>query len=186
MTSSRLATLSQHMTVFTLLLIVGMLLLNAILWFYPGLGADDGLGIAFALSEVMISLYTITIEMFPWWQTLGAILLSCIPLLALASGLNHLRRLFQGYARGEYFSSTAAMHLGKVGRDVVLWVGASFVCTPRLSAWVTMFAPPGERFLTISFTTADFVALFLAACISVIARVLLLVSVIDSKNSTFV
>lgn len=186
MINNRLAQFSQRMAFFTLLLIFGMVVLNAAVWIYPILGFKDGLGVAFALSKVMLSQPTIKIEMLPWWQTLGAILLSSVPLLALAGGLYHLRNLFQGYARGEYFSSTSAMHLGKVGRGVVFWVGASFVCTPLLSAWVTMLAPPGERTLMISFTSADFVALFLAACISVIARILLQASEVNSENQTFV
>ncbi|MHC8346650.1 DUF2975 domain-containing protein [Pseudomonas sp. RT6P73] len=185
MTSNRLAQLSQRMAIFTLLIILGMLVLNTALWIFPALG-DSGLGMGFALSGMMLSQPTMTIETLVWWQTLGAILLSSVPLLALASGLNHLRNLFQGYARGEYFSGTAAMHLGKVGRGVVLWVTGSFVCTPLLSIWVTLLAPQGERSLMISFTSADFVALFLAACIGVIARILQQASEVNSENQTFV
>lgn len=186
MISNRLAQFSHRMAALTLLLIFGMLALNAAVWIYPILGFKDGLGTAFALSGVMLSQPTIKIEMLPWWQTLGAILLSSVPLLALANSLNHLRDLFLTYALGEYFSSTAAMHLGKVGHGVVFWVAASFVCTPLLSLWVTMLAPPGERALIISFTSADCVALFLAACISVIARILLQASELNSENQTFV
>lgn len=185
MTTNRLAQLSKRMAFFTLLLILGMLALNAALWIFPALGAN-GLGMDFALSGMMLSQPAMTIETLVWWQMLGAILLSSVPLLALASGLNHLRNLFQEYARGEYFSGPAAVHLGKVGRGVVLWVTSSFVCTPLLSIWLTLLAPPGERSLMISFTSADFVALFLAACIAVIARILLQASEVNSENQSFV
>lgn len=185
MTINRLVQLSQRMALFTLLLILSMLALNTALWIYPDLGAN-GLGMDFALSGMMLSQPTVPVETLTWWQTLGAILLSSVPLLALASGLNHLRNLFRGYARGEYFSGSAAAHLGKVGRGVVLWVASSFVCTPLLSIWLTMLAPPGERSLIISFTSADFVALFVAACITVIARILLQASEVNSENQAFV
>jgi len=186
MSLNRLTQFSQRMAALTLLFIVGMLALNAALWIFPTLGANDGLGAGFSLSGVMFSQHAVRVELLAWWQIFGAILISSVPLLALASGLNNLRRLFLGYARGEYFSISAAVHLGKVGRGVILWVISSFICTPLLSILVTLHAPPGQRFFTVSFTSADFVALFLAGCIAVIARILLRASEVDSENRTFV
>ncbi|WLG33554.1 DUF2975 domain-containing protein [Pseudomonas simiae] len=183
---NRLAQFSQRMAVLTLMFIACMLILNAALWVFPIMGSNDGWGIGFSLSGVMLNQLAVQTEMLAWWQILGAILVSSVPLVALASGLNHLCRLFQGYARGEYFSYSAAVHLGKVGRGVILWVISSFICTPILSILVTLHAPPGQRLLTISFTSADFVALFLAGCIAVIARILVRASEVDSENQTFV
>ncbi|WP_281891551.1 DUF2975 domain-containing protein [Pseudomonas atacamensis] len=186
MNSNPLAQFSQRMAALTLLLIASMLIFNAAFWVFPILGANDGLGAGFSLSGVMLSQLAVKIETLSWWQILGAIFISSVPLIALASGLNHLRRLFQGYARAEYFSSNAAVHLGKVGHGVIIWVVSSFICTPLLSILVTSHAPPGQRLLTISFTSADFVALFLAGCIAVIARILLRASEVESENQTFV
>lgn len=186
MTINRLALFSQRMAALTLMLMACMLILNAALWLFPILGSNDGLSLGFSLSGVMLSNLSVNIETLAWWQVLGAILVSSVPLIALASGLNHLRRLFQGYARGEYFSNSAAAHLGKVARGVILWVVSSFICTPVLSVLVTLHAPPGQRLFTISFTSADFVALFLAGCIAVIARILLRASEIESENQAFV
>lgn len=182
----RLARLSQRMAALTLLFIACMLILNALLWVFPRLASPDGLGIGFSLSAVMLTQLAVKIEMLAGWQVLGAILISSVPLIALASGMNHLRQLFQGYANGEFFSNDAAVHLGKVGQGVMLWVTASFVCTPLLSMLVTLHAPPGQRLFTISFTSADFVALFLAGCIAVIARILMRANEINSENQTFV
>ena len=97
-----------------------------------------------------------------------------------------LRQLFRNYARGEYFSSAAAQHLGKVGRAVALWVLLDFLCEPLLGLWVSMNEPLGQRFFTLSLTPPSFVALFLAACIAVIARILWQASEVDSENRTFV
>lgn len=186
MAFNRLAQFSQRMAALTLLFIAGMLALNAALWIFPMLGSNDGLGAGFSISGVMLTQLAVKVEMLAWWQVLGAIVISSVPLIALASGLNNLRRLFQGYARGEYFSISAAVHLGKVGRGVILWVVSSFICTPLLSILVTLHAPPGQRLFTVSFTSADFVALFLAGCIAVVARILLRASEVDSENKTFV
>ncbi|AIC22321.1 MULTISPECIES: DUF2975 domain-containing protein [Pseudomonas] len=185
MTSQGLARFSQRMSAVTLLLIIAMLLLNAALWLFPQLSAESGYGFGFGLSNSLSS-HLAAGAVFPWWQTLGGILLSSIPLLALAFGLSHLRQLFQSYARGEYFSSAAAVHLGKVGRGVALWVLLDFLCEPLLSIWVTLNAPVGERLISLSITAPTFVALFLAACISIIARILWQASEVDSENRAFV
>ncbi|AZE51335.1 hypothetical protein C4K04_5697 [Pseudomonas chlororaphis] len=168
MTSKHLAQLNQRMATVTLVLIVSMLLLNAAAWLFPNPGMADGLG--FALTGRLLSTVANQAVLPSWWQTLGAIVLSSVPLLALAFGLSQLRRLFQSCARDKYFSSEAALHLGKVGRAVAIWVLLDFLCEPVLNMWMTMGAPVGERLITLSFTTPSFVALFLAACISVIAR----------------
>ncbi|MFP3496990.1 DUF2975 domain-containing protein [Pseudomonas sp. SIMBA_059] len=187
MNTQRLALLSQRMSVITLLLIVGMLVLNAAVWLFPTLSSSTGgRGFSFALSDRLIQGRMDQVALFPLWQTLGAIVLSSIPLMALASGLNHLRKLFQRYARGEYFSSTAASHLGKVGKAVAVWVLLDFLCEPLLSAWITMTLPVGERLITLSVTAPSVVALFLAGCIAVIARILWQASEVDSENRTFV
>ncbi|MGJ7513531.1 DUF2975 domain-containing protein [Pseudomonas baetica] len=186
MSSNRLAQLSQRMAAVTFVLIVAMLVLNSVLWLFPFLAEKDGWGLGFALTDRQLSHITDQAMLFPWWQRLGCILLSSVPLLALAYGLAHLRRLFQSYSRGDYFSSAAAAHLGLVGRAVALWVVLDFLCEPLLSLWVTMNAPVGERLITISLTASTFVALFLAACISIIARILRQASEVDSEYRSFV
>ncbi|AZE51331.1 hypothetical protein C4K04_5693 [Pseudomonas chlororaphis] len=180
MTSKHLAQLSQRMATVTLVLIGSMLLFNATAWLFPSPGTTDSLG--FALTGRLLS----KAVLLSWWQTLGAIVLSSVPLLVLAFGLSHLRWLFQSYARGEYFSSEAALHLGKVGRAVAIWVLLDFLCEPVLSMWITMNAPAGEHLITLSLTAPSFVALFLAACISVIARILWQASELDSESRSFV
>ncbi|WP_455918288.1 DUF2975 domain-containing protein [Pseudomonas cerasi] len=186
MNTQRLAQLSQRMSLLTLLLMVVMLVLNTGVWLFPVLGSSaDGLGLSFSLSN-RIQDSGVQIALLPWWQKLGGIIFSSIPLVALVSGLNHLRQLFRNYARGEYFSSAAAQQLGKVGRAVALWVLLDFLCEPLLGLWVSMNQPLGQRFFTLSLTPPSFVALFLAACIAVIARILWQASEVDSENRTFV
>lgn len=186
MTSNRLAQLSQRMAAVTLFFIVAMLVINGVLWLFPFLAAKDGWGLGFALTDRQLAHITDQAMLFPWWQVSGAIVLSSVPLLALAYGLGHLRRLFQCYSRGEYFASSGAVHLGLVGRAVALWVILDFLCEPLLSVWVTMNLPAGERLITLSVTAPTFVALFLAACISIIARILRQASEVDSEYRTFV
>jgi Protein of unknown function (DUF2975) len=187
MSFDRLARMSQRMATATLWLTVTMLLLNAASWLFPSITfmrGESGLGAA--RTAHLISQLGLDIAAFPWWQKVGAVLLSSVPLIALAGGLGHLRLLFRAYGRREYFSASAARHLGKVGRAVVLWVVLNFLCEPLLSVWLTLREPVGHRAITLSVGSPDVVALFLAASIAVIARILQQASELDSEHRLIV
>jgi hypothetical protein len=187
MTSDRLAHLSQRMASVTLWFIVLILVLNAATWWLPQLGSiDGGYGLDFALTSTAISQVGANLATFPWWQNLGGTVLSSVPLLALSIGLYHLRALFQGYGRQEYFSAAAATHLGVAGQSVAVWVGLNLVCEPLLSMWLTLRASAGHHLATVTLGSSDIVALFLAACITVIARILRQASEVHAENQSFV
>ncbi len=158
MTSDRLAGYSRLMATLTLLLIAGMLLLNAACWIFPDLASEHGLGFALTATGVAGDLGVVARDM-PLWQALGGILLSSLPLLVLASGLQALRRLFQHYGRGEYFCEDAAALLGKVGLCLACWVLANFLLEPLLTVWVTFLQPQGQRIVSLSFGSAELVSL---------------------------
>jgi hypothetical protein len=185
MRAERLATLSQHMATVTLVLMIAMLSLNALNWIYPPFGVND-YGITFGLTERSTLNSVVDIAAMPWWQTLGAIAISSIPLLVLLGGLQNLRALFRTYAGGAYFSVDAARLLGKMGRAIALWVVAEFLTEPFLSMWTTMLAGDGKRLVTLSIDGTAFVALFSAGCIIVIARILGRASQVYEENRTFV
>lgn len=178
--------LSRRMAVLCLLLAVAMLSLNAASWIVPGGTGLAGLDLGFGSEGELLATLGISSQDLAWWQRLGAVVLSSVPLLALTGGLLHLRRLFQGYARGEYFSPVAASHLGKGGRAVLAWVVLKLLCEPLLSAWLTMAQPPGHRMVTLTIGTGTVVALFLAACVTVVAYILGRASELAQENSQFV
>lgn len=185
--SYRLSYLSQRMAAVTLFFIIAMMLLNAACWLYPNLNSTQlGSGLGFALTDKFINHLNIDIETLPLWQKLGAIVLSSVPLLALAAALCHLRSLFKRYARTEYFSAATANHLAKVARFIGLWVVLRIMFEPLLSIWITMHAPAGHRIITLSFSSSDVIALFLAGCIAVIAHILWQASELHSENQQFV
>lgn len=185
MKTNCLAERSRIMAKLTLLLIVGMLLLNAACWVFPVLARGYGMGFDLTATS-MLNQRPIDVTMMPWWQRLGGMLLSSVPLLVLAWGLNALRRLFLSYACGDYFSPNSSQLLGRVGRGVALWVLASFVLEPVLTVWLTMLAPPGQRMVTLSFGSPQLVALFLAAAVMLIARILGAASAVAQENDQFI
>ncbi|WP_272546780.1 DUF2975 domain-containing protein [Burkholderia cepacia] len=186
MHSDRIARISQQMATVTLWFIVGMLVLNAACWAFPSLNAASGPGLVFGLTDSVISNLHVDVAAFPWWQKAVGILLSSVPLIALANGLRHLRALFRTYARRGYFSAQAAGHLGKTGRAIGMWVLLSLLCEPLLSVWATLREPVGHRVVSIGFSLPYVVALFTAACIAVIAHILRQASELDAEHRQFV
>ncbi|MET3554963.1 DUF2975 domain-containing protein [Burkholderia sp. 567] len=186
MHSDRIARISQQMATVTLGFIVGMLVLNAACWAFPSLNGASGPGLVFGLTDSVISNLRVDVAAFPWWQKAVGILLSSVPLIALANGLRHLRALFRTYARRDYFSVQAAGHLGKTGRAIGLWVLLSLLCEPLLSMWATLREPAGHHVVTIGFSLPYVVALFTAACIAVIAHILRQASELDAEHRQFV
>lgn len=186
MHSDRIARISQQMATVTLWFIVGMLVLNAACWAFPSLNAASGPGLVFGLTDSVISNLHVDVAAFPWWQKAVGILLSSVPLIALANGLRHLRALFRTYARHDYFSAQAAGHLGKTGRAIGMWVLLSLLCEPLLSVWATLREPVGHRVVSIGFSLPYVVALFTAACIAVIAHILRQASELDAEHRQFV
>ena len=186
MTLDRLTRFSQRMATITLCLLLAMLLLNAAYWLFPSLAANEGYGFEFSISNSLIIAMGADLYSFPWWQITGGIILSSVPLVALALGLNHLRKLFQTYAQRAYFSDIAAHHLGKMGQYVAIWTVLELLCQPLLSYWLTMQEPVGQRMVTLGIDTGNIVALFLAACIAVIAQILKQASKLHCENQQFV
>ncbi|AYQ38594.1 membrane protein [Burkholderia aenigmatica] len=186
MHSDRIARISQQMATVTLWFIVGMLVLNAACWAFPSLNTASGPGLVFGLTDSVISNLNVDVAAFPWWQKAFGILLSSVPLIALANGLRHLRALFRTYARRDYFSAQAAGHLGKTGRAIGLWVLLSLLCEPLLSLWATLREPVGHRVISIGFSLPYVVALFTAACIAIIAHILRQASELDAEHRQFV
>lgn len=185
MTTDHLARHSRLMATLTQALIIGMLVLNAACWFFPDAARQYGLGFNLTAIGVTGNL-NVDVSSMPWWQVAGGLILSSIPLLILANGLIALRRLFQLYSEGQYFSEKSALLLGKVGFGVIMWVLLSFVLTPAISVWVTMLQPPGQGLLTIAFDSSDLVSLFLAASVMVVARIHQKGSVLARENQQFI
>jgi hypothetical protein len=180
MQQDRIAQTSQRMASVTMLLLIAMLVFSIGGWLFPHefTRFSDYSNAATQLGIDPASL--------PAWQLVGAIVIANIPLLALGYGLHQLRALFQRYARGEYFSAAAAIHLGRVGQSLAWWVVLGVLCQPLSSIWLTIMRPVGYRLINVGFGSSEVVSLFMAASITVIARILQRASEVDAENRQFV
>ncbi|WP_198298252.1 DUF2975 domain-containing protein [Bordetella genomosp. 8] len=185
LTSDRLADLSHRMAGLTLVVMAALLALNIVNWIYPPYG-PHGYGFSFGMTSRWLSDGSLDLAQFPVWQTIGAMLITSVPLLVLMRGLAHLRALFRDYARGAYFSMRAGRHLAAVGRWIALWVVVQFLTEPVLSIWLTIRAEPGHHIVALSLDASALVALFVAACIAIIGRILQRASEVYRENQQFV
>jgi len=188
MLPNRLPIVSQWMATITLWIIVLILVMNALSWIVPGAHQVHGQSSSWTLTlqDSLVAALHLEISLLPAWQRTGAILITSAPLLALATGLWHLRALFQTYARQEYFSPRGARHLKRVGQFVALWVVLGFLCSPLLSAWLTMMRQAGDRLITIGLSSSDAVALLLAGSIAIVAKIHEEASAIKAENQQFI
>jgi hypothetical protein len=73
-----------------------------------------------------------------------------------------------------------------MGRAVGLWGALDLLCQSLLGLWLTIHAPAGERILGFGIGSQDLVALFLSACIVVIAQILSQASALQGELREFV
>ncbi len=177
MNSGHISRVSCRMALTTLLLMYAVALVNIAYWAFPGVFGYWRFS--------LIPPVSMTVDLL-WWQRLGGFLVSSMSLGALIFALRYLRSLFRGYANGDFFSVRAATYLGKVGKAVLAWVILRFVTGPILSVLLSMHLEPGKRVIAITLDIPDIVALFLAACITVIGWVLKEASQLQEENKQFV
>ncbi|MBI6547484.1 DUF2975 domain-containing protein [Xenorhabdus lircayensis] len=166
---TRMTTLSLVMSKLSLLIIVIMVAINILSWLEPKLILEK-YGLGFSLTERILS--HIDKNTLCAWTLTGGILISTIPLLSLIGSFWAFHRLFGNYRKGDYFSKHTVKYLEYAGWGVILWSVLDILCEPLLTVWLTMSAPAGERFITLSLTTGHFVAIFISVCLAIISRIL--------------
>ncbi|CAM3447680.1 hypothetical protein SB6411_02199 [Klebsiella spallanzanii] len=186
MTTDALARFSQKMVSITMLLMVAIIMMNAVVLFFPSWSLkSELLGIDLSLSDRLLSTLNIRLEALPWWQAAGAGAISFLVLIPLCYSLFHLRALFCTYARRDYFSAKAAQHMRKIGVSLGGWVMMTIAVEPLLSYWLTMLKPAGEREILFGFELQSISWLFIAVCVIAVAKILEKATLINEENKLF-
>ena len=186
MSTDALARFSQRMVSTTLLLMVAIIVMNTAVLFFPSISLTHELaGINLSLSDRLLSTLNIRLPDLPWWQAVGAGVISFLVVLPLCYSLFHLRALFHSYARRDYFSAGAAQHMRKIGASLGAWVIMTIVVDPLLSYWLTMLKPAGEREILFGFELQSIAWLFVSACVMAVAKILEKATAINEENKLF-
>ncbi len=120
-------------------------------------------------------------------QLRWAVATALLPAVALTLfGLTQLWKLFDDYARGHVFTETAALRLRRLG-IVAMLVGVVKPLTgAALSLVLSWHNPPGERALTLSLSSDDYVSLLAGAVLLAIASVMREATRLAQENAEFV
>ncbi|MEQ2025687.1 DUF2975 domain-containing protein [Xenorhabdus szentirmaii] len=180
---TRITTLSLVMSKLSLLIIIIMIAINIFSWLEPKLILEK-YGLGFSLTERILPYFDNVA--FSFWKLTGGILISTIPLLSLAGSFWAFYRLFSKYRKGDYFSKGTVKYLEYAGWGVIFWSLLDVICEPLLTLWLTISAPAGERFLTLTVTGGHFVAIFISACLAIISRILYQACNIYEENQSII
>jgi hypothetical protein len=120
------------------------------------------------------------------WQRIVAGVLTEIPLIMFMAGLWQVRRCFQQFSAGRFFSSTAVRSLSRFAGWTMASVITSVVTTSLISIVITLQNPSGARSLTVSFGSDQVLLLFFAGMVWVIASVIHQGQILAEENASFI
>ncbi|MBC8952472.1 DUF2975 domain-containing protein [Xenorhabdus sp. PB62.4] len=180
---TRITTLSLVMSKLSLLIIIAVMVVNIFSWLEPQLILEK-YGLEISLTGRILSNFDH--DALSTWKLTGGILISTIPLLSLSGSFWAFHRLFGNYRKGDYFSKRTVKYLEYAGWGVILWSVLDILCEPLLTLWLTMGAPVGERFFSLSLTSSHFVAIFISVCLAIISRILYQACDIYDENQSII
>ena len=132
------------------------------------------------------SISGVNAETLPLHLRATSFAIALVPLAIYTFVLLQARALFRGYARGEIFTFRAARRLRTIGCALVLGVPAGVIAGMLISVVLTAANPPGQRQLSISFSSAEFSALVFGGLILVIGWVMAEAARLAEENRQYI
>ena len=99
-------------------------------------------------------------------------LISLFPLSALIYGLINIRKLFSFYQNGVIFSFEHVNIFKRTSKALILWVFLSIFYESAKSILFSLGNPPGQRTVSIGFTSLEITTLAVAGIVYIIAWVM--------------
>ena len=174
---ARLARLSRRMAWVTT---VGIVLIVALM------------GLAFAIPEwsrnLLMSRLGATGAKLPLGPSEQAVLavIYAVPVGVMVWGLWHVRALFRDFAAGRVFTADAAERLRRFGLSVLLQGPLGPLTATALALVLSLGNPPGQRYLVLTFSINDYVALIVGGVLVAIAAVMREAARLADENASFV
>lgn len=97
---------------------------------------------------------------------------SLLPLSALVYGLVNIRKLFSFYKEGVIFSFEHVKIFKKTSKALVGWVFLSILYESAKSVLFSMGNPPGQRVISVGFSSPEITTLLVAGVVFLIAWVM--------------
>ena len=103
---------------------------------------------------------------------LTGLLISLLPLSALVYGLINIRKLFSYYKEGVIFSFEHVNLFKRTSKALILWVIFSILYEAAKSILFSIGNPPGQRVVSVGFSSPELTTLVVAGVVFVIAWVM--------------
>lgn len=97
---------------------------------------------------------------------------SLLPLAALCCGLVYIRKLFSFYREGVIFSYEHVSVFKKIAKALIFWVILSILYESVKSILFSIGNPPGQRVVSVGFSSSEMTMLIVAGIVFVIAWVM--------------
>jgi len=174
MPTPKLAHLLHAVTMFCLVAIP-VIVIGTLVWRPPTLANAQEYFTDFAVSEA--------ITPGPFW---AAIALNMLPVFVIAATLNQARHLFALTARGQIVSDPAARRISGIGIGLLVLALLPVVMVPAQSALLSWDNAPGERLISVAYTSADLGLLLGAGLLTLIGRAMHDAAMTAAENRAFV
>ncbi|CDM89144.1 DUF2975 domain-containing protein [Xenorhabdus bovienii] len=180
---TRMTAFSLVISKLSLLIIIILIVINIYSWLEPKLILEK-YGLGFSLTNrILLHFSENTLSS---WKLTSGIFISTIPLLFLGGSLWAFHQLFGNYRKGDYFSKNTVKYLEYAGWGVIIWAMLDILFEPLLTVWLTMGAPAGQRFFSLSLSPSHLVAIFISVCLAVISRILYQACDIYDENKSII
>lgn len=109
-----------------------------------------------------------------------------VPIGVMVWGLWHVRALFRDFAIGRVFTADAAERLRRFGLSVLLQGPLGPLTATALALALALGNPPGQRYLVLTVSINDYVALIVGGVLVAIAAVMREAARLADENAAFV
>ena len=113
-------------------------------------------------------------------------LIVAVPVGVLIWGLWHVRALFCEFAQGRVFTTTVAQHLRRFGMAVFAQAPLGPLTATALALVLSLGNPPGQRYLVITFSINDYLALIVGGVLIAVATAMHEAARLAEENAGFV
>ncbi len=113
-------------------------------------------------------------------------LIVAVPVGVIVWGLWHVRGLFRDFARGRVFTTAAAHRLQRFGIAVLAQAPLGPLTATALALALSLGNPPGQRYLVLTLSINDYLALIVGGALVAIASVMREAARLADENAGFV
>ncbi len=120
------------------------------------------------------------------WQYYLVWSITLVPALIILWGLFNLRRAFHAFSRNDVFNMQNVTYIKRFALALIAGAVLKTCIIPMISVVFSLNHPPGEKILSIQFSSNDFAMFAIGMVFWVIAKILIQANELSTENQQFV